>query len=238
MENKFYHLSPSEQQQVLQHQQEQPRHIDWNARFSATKRTYVYRMIHLPVATEEYNIPFEHDRAWILDRKSTGGGQMNIKAMQEAASYMVGNGIDYSSFRGKSCQRSSPVVNVLSADVSCTPYYGNYTDFAAANMMTMINDDFSQHNKKITSSENESSSVTTGTQPIPASLITFTISGDSFVYRQVRNMVGCLVEIGKGKLQPTHVKDLLEKRQRKLAPAMAPAHGLFLVDVEHGDFSF
>mmetsp|Transcript_11590 Transcript_11590/g.15461 ORF Transcript_11590/g.15461 Transcript_11590/m.15461 type:complete len:106 (-) Transcript_11590:264-581(-) len=105
-------------------------------------------------------------------------------------------------------------------------------------MMTMINDDFSQHNKKITSSENESSSVTTGTQPIPASLITFTISGDSFVYRQVRNMVGCLVEIGKGKLQPTHVKDLLEKRQRKLAPAMAPAHGLFLVDVEHGDFSF
>jgi len=44
--------------------------------------------------------------------------------------------------------------------------------------------------------------------------------------------------VGKGKLTVNDVKDILEARDRRQAPAMVPAHGLFLVDVQHGDFSF
>ena len=44
------------------------------------------------------------------------------------------------------------------------------------------------------------------------------------------------MEVGRGKLDPIDVKQILETRDRSAAPAMAPAAGLFLVDVEHGDF--
>ena len=44
---------------------------------------------------------------------------------------------------------------------------------------------------------------------------------------------GCLVEVGKGKMEPSQVKELLEERNRRLAPATAPAHGLYLAKVEH-----
>ena len=69
-------------------------------------------------------------------------------------------------------------------------------------------------------------------------LVTICIVGDSFLYRQVRNMVGCLVEVGKERLGANEIAELIEARQRSQAPSMAPAHGLFLVDVQHGDFQF
>ena len=74
--------------------------------------------------------------------------------------------------------------------------------------------------------------------PKTVNLVTIVVTGRSFLYHQVRNVVGCLVEVGRGKLTPEHVKGILEKRDRSCAPGMAPPQGLFLVDVEHGDFRF
>jgi tRNA U38,U39,U40 pseudouridine synthase TruA len=114
-----------------------------------------------------------------------------------------------------------------------------------------------------------------------------TFVANSFLYRQVRNMVGCLVEVGKhgGRISLGDVKDLLllannnnnndwrhGKREEascsegvveddrsgddnnpsaiiKPAPSnrtkfkhrpysTAPPQGLFLVDVQHGNFWF
>ena len=74
--------------------------------------------------------------------------------------------------------------------------------------------------------------------PPPASpslrLLTIQIRADSFVYRQVRNMVGCLLQVGRGALQPPDVRELREARDRSQARyMMAPAHGLFLQHVRH-----
>jgi tRNA pseudouridine(38-40) synthase len=69
-------------------------------------------------------------------------------------------------------------------------------------------------------------------------LVTIIITGKSFLYHQVRNMVACLVDVGRGKLKPDGVKEILEKKDRSCASGMAPAQGLFLVDVEHGGFQF
>ncbi len=44
----------------------------------------------------------------------------------------------------------------------------------------------------------------------------------------VRNIVGTLVEIGRGRISPDRLKDILEARDRKLAGQTAPARGLFL----------
>ncbi|NWZ58969.1 PUSL1 protein, partial [Haliaeetus albicilla] len=57
----------------------------------------------------------------------------------------------------------------------------------------------------------------------------------SFVYRQVRRMVGALVAVGQGKLTPLHIKKLLEIKDARAFPpnAMAPPSGLFLKSVEY-----
>lgn len=54
---------------------------------------------------------------------------------------------------------------------------------------------------------------------------------DGFLYKMVRNMVGTLVDIGRGAIPEDTVKKVLASHDRKLAGQAAPAHGLFLVKV-------
>jgi len=59
------------------------------------------------------------------------------------------------------------------------------------------------------------------------------VRGDGFLYNQVRNMVGTLVEIGRGHWEPERVSLILESRDRTQAGPTAPAHGLCLQWVEY-----
>ncbi len=61
--------------------------------------------------------------------------------------------------------------------------------------------------------------------------IIFTVEARSFIYHQVRNMVGTLAEVGSGKLQPEDVKRILEAKDRTKAGISAPACGLYLSKV-------
>lgn len=54
------------------------------------------------------------------------------------------------------------------------------------------------------------------------------VEGDGFLYNQVRNMVGTLVEIGRGHWEPERVAAILAARDRRQAGPTAPAHGLCL----------
>ena len=58
--------------------------------------------------------------------------------------------------------------------------------------------------------------------------IVFTVEARSFIYHQVRNMVGTLMQVGCGKLQPEDVKRILDACDRKKAGISAPAFGLYL----------
>lgn len=49
----------------------------------------------------------------------------------------------------------------------------------------------------------------------------------------VRNLVGTLILVGKGTLQVEDITRILEARNRSAAGAMAPASGLFLINVEY-----
>jgi len=58
--------------------------------------------------------------------------------------------------------------------------------------------------------------------------IIFTVEARSFIYHQVRNMVGTLMQVGNGRLQPEDVKLILEACDRCQAGISAPACGLYL----------
>lgn len=59
----------------------------------------------------------------------------------------------------------------------------------------------------------------------------FTISADRFLRNMVRAIVGTMIEIGNGKLEPKALRQIIEDKNRNSAGTSAPAHGLFLVEV-------
>ena len=63
--------------------------------------------------------------------------------------------------------------------------------------------------------------------------IIFELEARSFLYHQVRNMVGTLVLVGRGKLRPEDIKTILEAKNRTKAGISAPACGLYLNKVEY-----
>ncbi|MGV4465029.1 tRNA pseudouridine(38-40) synthase TruA [Ornithobacterium rhinotracheale] len=61
----------------------------------------------------------------------------------------------------------------------------------------------------------------------------FTICADRFLRNMVRAIVGTMVEVGKGKINITEFKQIIEKKGRNFAAASAPAQGLFLTHVAY-----
>jgi len=63
--------------------------------------------------------------------------------------------------------------------------------------------------------------------------LVFTITADRFLRNMVRAIVGTLLEVGKGKLKPEDMKDIIEAKDRSKAGYSAPAQGLFLEEVRY-----
>ena len=63
--------------------------------------------------------------------------------------------------------------------------------------------------------------------------VTFVIRANAFLHHMVRNIVGTLVYVGKGKHSPAWIGELLASRERsKAAPTFGP-EGLYLEKVEY-----
>lgn len=63
--------------------------------------------------------------------------------------------------------------------------------------------------------------------------VVWRIRADGFLKQMVRNIVGCLVAVGRGRLDPGAVAGLLAGGDRNLAPETAPPQGLCLEQVEY-----
>ncbi|RJQ50837.1 MAG: tRNA pseudouridine(38-40) synthase TruA [Nitrospiraceae bacterium] len=66
-----------------------------------------------------------------------------------------------------------------------------------------------------------------------APVIRIGIQANAFLRHMVRNIVGTLVEIGRGRSSPESMKEILESRDRKTAGRTAPACGLFLEKITY-----
>ena len=64
-------------------------------------------------------------------------------------------------------------------------------------------------------------------------LLVYRVRGDGFVHHMVRNLVGTMVEVGRGALNATTIPAILAARDRGAAGPTAPARGLFLHSVEY-----
>lgn len=62
-------------------------------------------------------------------------------------------------------------------------------------------------------------------------IMTLEFYGDGFLYHMVRLLTGTLLEIGAGKRKPEELTKILQAKDRDTAGFLAPALGLFLVEV-------
>jgi tRNA pseudouridine38-40 synthase len=69
------------------------------------------------------------------------------------------------------------------------------------------------------------------TAKIQGNFIKIRLEANAFLRHMVRNIVGTLVEVGKGRTRPETVRNILMSCDRKLAGPTAPAKGLFLEKV-------
>lgn len=92
---------------------------DFHARFSAFQRSYQYLLYNAPVAP-----------ALMASTAGWFHAQLDVKAMQAAAAYLVGEH-DFSAFRASECQAKSPVKKLQVATISVNGAYLIF-DFSAS----------------------------------------------------------------------------------------------------------
>ena len=147
---------------------------NFSARFSAKKKLYQYIIFNCT-----YRSAILYNKSWWVRRS------LNLEKMIEGSKYLIGSH-DFSSFRAKGCQASSPLRTI--------------------------------DNIKISKKKN---------------LIKLSFLAKSFLYNQVRIMVGTLKNVGTKEVPPEEIKNILERKNRQHAGITAPSRGLTLKRVTY-----
>ncbi len=147
---------------------------DFHARFDATRRTYLYRLID-----RRPPLTLERDRVWRVPQV------LDADAMHNAAQGLVGKH-DFSTFRDAGCQAKSPVKTLdMIRVMRCGPE------------------------------------------------VHVSCHALSFLHRQVRSIVGSLVEVGRGQWTQSDFIAAFHACDRQACGPVAPAGGLYLESVEY-----
>ncbi|KAH9750971.1 tRNA pseudouridine synthase [Citrus sinensis] len=188
---------------------------DFHARFRAQERTYFYRILSGP---EPLSV-FEKDRAWHVTE------ELDLRAMQEACKVLVGCH-DFSSFRASGCQANSPIRTLDELHVS---------EVVSTALFPSINQDSpvlsSIDNSSKLGMPNGGSNVF-GIRKKHRSYEVIA-RARSFLYHQVRLIVGVLKAVGTGELTVSDVERILKAKTVTAASPMAPACGLSLGFVKY-----
>lgn len=149
---------------------------DFHARFSATGRTYLYRLLNRPA------------RPGVLwGRVGWTHNPLDLDRMEIAARLLTGEH-DFSAFRAAECQAKTAVRQIDKLEIMQQ-----------------------------------------------GALLTFEIRANAFLQHMVRNIVGSLVYVGKGRYPVEWIQTLLDKRDRTLAAPTFSPDGLYLAGVHYPD---
>ncbi|RSJ76013.1 tRNA pseudouridine(38-40) synthase TruA [Streptococcus cristatus] len=93
--------------------------------------------------------------------------------------------------------------------------------------------DFTGFTASGTSVENKVRTITKASMTFDAqrNFLVFTFSGNGFLYKQIRNMVGTLLKIGNKRMPVNQIERILEEKDRQLAGPTAAPNGLYLKEI-------
>ena len=66
-------------------------------------------------------------------------------------------------------------------------------------------------------------------------LLVYRVRGSGFLHHMVRNLVGTMLDVGRGRIGVDEIPGILAARSRAAAGPTAPAQGLFLHSVEYDE---
>ncbi len=119
-------------------------------------------------------------------------------------------------------------------------YHRNTLNFRAMNEAARYllgEQDFESFSKVKTEVNNFICTITKAEWLINGEHAIFYISANRFLRSMVRAIVGTLLDIGEGKIEPKEVKSIIEKKDRSKAGRSVPPQGLYLCKVEYPLFN-
>ena len=141
--------------------------------------------------------------------------------------YFIAPGLVVSPFVRRYAWHVAEQLDVSAMDRASAAFVGQH-DFAA----------FQAVGSDVETTVRTISEVTLGARPLPGvestdGLTSVDVIGDGFLRHMVRIMVGTLVAIGRGQRPVNAISDVIRSGERESAGVTAPAHGLFLVNVDY-----
>lgn len=109
----------------------------------------------------------------------------------------------------------------------------NFASFAATDPELRAREEQDKDGEEGTSGPNPVKTIDHSSVFRQDGLLLYRVTGSGFLHHMVRNIVGTLVEIGRGAMEGEQLAKILEARNRTLAGPTAPARGLFLVNVDY-----
>jgi tRNA pseudouridine38-40 synthase len=176
----------------------------FHARHSAVAKTYEYRVFRGAICPP-FLAPYVLACAWPMD----------FEALQAAAGHIVGEH-DFLSFAATDPDLANRDLaaraKAAGEDVAAVPYPAGKHGSV----------------RTIHSSAWERATTEAG------DLLVYRVRGNGFLHHMVRNLVGTMIDVGRGRLRVADIPEILAARARAAAGPTAPPQGLFLHSVEYG----
>lgn len=210
--------------------------FDFHSRYKAQERTYYYRLLCGPDPLST----FEKDRAWHVP------AELDAVSMQQACKILVGRH-DFSSFRAAACQAKSPIRTLDELNVTEVPsplhfpsiqereqfrHWGKDSSTDLIDLEPVLSPVSAISGQKKMDAPIVQPSGLFGMRPRHRCFVV-TARARSFLYHQVRLLVGVLKSVGAGDITVTDVERILETKNVSAASPMAPACGLYLGEVKY-----
>ena len=211
---------------------------EFNPRFEPHEKVYEYKVDNSPIPLPMGRL-YAYNFTYALD----------IEKMQQAAKYLCGVH-DFTSFvnpdsqvfeHGGDAVREIYSIEIFTDKEKNSLEYANSAKvsrkFENLNLANNLEKDCEYVNSTDASSrvriDANSAKASRKVREEDASLITFRIRGNGFLYHMIRIIVGTLLQVGNGKREPDDIREILEAKDRTKAGPTVPAKGLCLKELRY-----
>ena len=181
----------------------------FHARHSAVAKTYEYRVFREAICPP-FLARYVHACPWPMD----------VEALQKSARLFEGEH-DFSSFAA------------TDPDVTCRGVDPQEGPEAEPDLRPLPRPGFQVEHPTPSTVRRVFSSSWEERQCTAGRLLVYRVRGNGFLHHMVRNLVGTMLDVGRGRLQVDEIRGILAARARSAAGPTAPARGLFLHSVEY-----